>query len=120
MSAAPLTYNIKLYQGATYRQMLTWKAGDPPQAVNLTDCTARMHVRSEINLPTTLLNLTTANGGIVLGGTAGTIEIVIADTLTSGKSWREGVYDLEIVLSNGDVRRLIEGTVSMEPEVTRV
>lgn len=116
---APLTYNLTIYQGATYRQTLTWKAGDPATPVDLNGCTARMQVRASANAPAKLLDLTTENGGLVLGGAAGTIEIIVAATATAGQYWRTGVYDLEIVLANGDVRRLVEGAVTLVPEVTR-
>ena len=116
----PMTYNITIYQGATFRLPLTWSSGTPAAAVDLTGCTARMQIRSTITSPTALLELTTVSGGIVLGGTAGTVEVVIEDTDTAGQAWRSGVYDLEIIFASGDVRRLLEGTATLVPEVTRV
>lgn len=117
---APITYDLTLYQGATYRETFTWQAGDPAAAVNLTGCTARMQVRQTVNSPAKLLDLTTENGGITLGGAAGTIQVVVAPSATAGVTWRTGVYDLEIVLAGGDVRRLLAGAVTLSPEVTRV
>lgn len=116
----PLTYNITVYQGATFRLPLTWKTGDPAAAVNLTGYTARMQIRSTVTSPTDLLELTTENGGITLGGVAGTIDILIEATDTAGQAWRTGVYDLELISGAGDVRRLLEGTATLVPEVTRV
>lgn len=117
MAAAKLKLVIE--QGATFRKTLTWKAGTPSVAVDLTGCTARMHIRSEIASPTPLVTLTTENGGITLGGVAGTIVLLIAATATAAFAWEAGVYDLEIILANGDVRRLVYGPVSVSPEVTR-
>jgi len=117
MAAGKLKLAIE--QGATFRKLLTYKAGTPAVAVNLTGCTARMQIRSAITSPTVLVNLTTENGGIVLGGTAGTIELIITDTATAAITWTTGVYDLEIVFPSGDVRRLVYGTVTVSPEVTR-
>jgi hypothetical protein len=65
------------------------------------------------------LNLTTENGGITLGGAAGTIAIVAAATSTGDITFKRGVYDLEMISASGIVTRLIEGVVTVTPEVTR-
>lgn len=111
---------LKIDQGSTFRKTVTWKAGTPPAPVDLTGCTARMHVRSEIKSPVVLLDLTTANGGITLGGATGTVDIYLTDEQTAAITWATGVYDLEVEFANGDVRRLLAGLVSVSPEVTRV
>lgn len=117
MSAAKLKLAIE--QGATFRKVLTWKAGTPAVPVNLTGCTARMQIRKEIANATPYVTLTTENGGIVLGGAAGTIELIITPTATAAITWASGVYDLEIVFSPTEVRRLVYGPVTVSPEVTR-
>lgn len=110
---------LKIDQGATFRKLVTWKTGTPAVAVDLTNCTARMHVRSEVKSPIVLLDLTTANGGIALGNVAGTVEIYLSDEQTAAIAWAGAVYDLEIEFANGEVRRLLQGTISVSPEVTR-
>jgi hypothetical protein len=117
MAAAKLKLLIE--QGATFSKVLTWKAGTPAVPVDLTGCTARMQIRSEITSPTPLTTLTTENGGIELGGVAGTITLIITPTATAAFTWTAGVYDLEIILSPTDIRRLVYGTVTVSPEVTR-
>lgn len=117
MAAAKLKLAIE--QGATFRKTLTWKAGKPAVAVDLTGCTARMHIRAEITSPTPLVTLTTENDGITLGGVAGTIVLLITATATAAFAWEAGVYDLEVVFANGDVRRLLYGPVVVSLEVTR-
>lgn len=111
---------LKIDQGATFRKSVTWKAGTPAAPVDLTGCTARMHVRSEVKSPTVLLDLTTANGGVTLGGAAGTVDLYLTDDQTTAITWTSGVYDLEVEFANGDVRRLLYGSVTVSPEVTRV
>ena len=69
---------------------------------------------------TPLLDLSTDNGGIVLGGTAGTVKIVLTDTQTAAIDWTAAVHDLEIRFPSGFVRRHIQGNISVSPEVTRV
>jgi hypothetical protein len=117
MAAGKLKLLIE--QGATFRKTLTWKAGVPAVPVNLTSCTARMQFRSEIASATPLITLTTENGGIVLGGALGTIELIITATATAAITWTTGVYDLEVAFASGDVRRLVYGPVTVSPEVTR-
>lgn len=119
MSAAPAGFAIDLYQGATWRETFTWQTGDPAVNVDLTGCTARLQVRATVNSPIKLIELTTENGGITLGGTSGTIELHFAPADTEGANWRDGVYDLEIVMGGGYVRRLLSGVVLLDPEVTR-
>lgn len=117
MAAAKLKLAIE--QGATFRKVLTWKAGTPAVAVDLTGCTARMQIRKEIANATPYVELTTENGGIELGDVAGTITLFISPTDTAAFTWTTGVYDLEIEFSPTDVRRLVYGSVTVSPEVTR-
>lgn len=115
----PAKLKLTIYQGATFRKRLTWKAGTPAVAVDLTGCTARMQVREEIDSEDALVSLTTANGGIALGGAAGTIDLYISDEDTADMTWEGGVWDLEIEHPSGEVTRLAEGSISVSPEVTR-
>lgn len=115
----PFKHNITILQGATLEDVTTWRAGTPSVPVNLTGCTARMQVRRKITDADPLLSLTTENGGITLGGTAGTVTISMSATATAAIDWKGGVYDLEIQFGDGRVRRLLAGSVSVSPEVTR-
>lgn len=120
------TYNFTIEQGTTVDKQITWKDpnGNP---INLTGFTARMQIRSSVSSPTILHEFTTENGGITLGGATGVIHILASATVTAGWSWpanpsqvlASGVYDLELVSPTGVVTRLIEGTVTLDPEVTR-
>lgn len=119
MATKPFKQNITIIQGATLDLLVTWRAGDPAVAVDLTGCTARMQVREKITSPTPLISLTTENGGIVLGGAAGTIRRFMDADDTADIDWKSGVYDLEIEFADGTVRRLLAGSVVVSPEVTR-
>lgn len=117
--------NLKINQGETYRHSILWK-DETKQAVNVSGYTARMHVRENITDSTPLLVLTT-EGGVGTDGTIslpspqsnGEIRLYISAEKTASITWSSGVYDLEMVAPNGDVTRLIEGTVSISKEVTR-
>lgn len=112
-------YNLAIQQGATLSVALTWKdSNDAP--VNLTGYTARLQVRETYDSGNAVLSLNTSNGGIALGGTAGTINLSAAATATAALSAPfTGVYDLELVSASGDVTRLLEGLATVSPEVTK-
>ena len=110
-------YNIVIDQGATYSQVFTWQDsnGDP---VSLVGWTARMQVRRRMPSTGTLVDLTTENGGIVLGGAAGTVTVSIAATATDDLPVGEHVYDLELV-NGSTVERLVMGSFIVRGEVSR-
>jgi hypothetical protein len=109
-------HNFTIDQGATFSRNIVVKNYDD-SLYDLTGHTARMQIRREIESTTVMLELTTENGRITLGGDEGTIQLLIsaADTSTLDRS---GVYDLELV--EGEiVKRLIRGNINLNLEVTR-
>lgn len=117
--AGPFKKSIKIYQGQDLDDLSTWKAGTPAVPVDLTGCTARMQIRPSVDSSDVLLELTTANNRIVLGGVDGTINLLLTAAETSAITWLAGTYDLEIIMSTGKIRRLMYGGVSVSKEVTR-
>lgn len=116
MSAGLLDFYIE--QGATYRHQLIWQ--DSAEAlIDLTNYTARLQIRSDVKSAAALIDLTTENGGLTLGGVTGTIDIAITSAVTAAIDWINGVYDLEMISGSGDVIRLVEGCVQVSFEVTR-
>ena len=105
-----------MYQGATFDLNLTWNVSGSP--VNLTSYTARMQVRDTFDTATTVLNFTSGSG-ITLGGTAGTILVEATAATTAGVPVGQYVYDLELVSAGSAVTRLIQGNLTLDPEVTR-
>ena len=117
-------YNIVVEQGATFSLTITYKDSDGA-AIDLTDTDARMEIRQEYTSASALVTLTSAAGGsgntsgILTGGTAGTIVVVISDTETKALTApATNVYDLELVTADGAVTRLIEGKATVSPGVT--
>lgn len=110
-------HNLTCEQGATFQRVITYQGSDGV-AVNLTGYTARMQVRTDHESATVLLSLTTENGGITLGGAAGTVTLLGTATQTAALEAGEHVYDLELV-TGSVVTRLIQGCFVVDPEVTR-
>jgi hypothetical protein len=124
-------YDIHIDQGATWTLQLTWKdtSGTP---INLTGYTARMQIRKDFKESTARLSLSSPSNGIVLGGSAGTIQITASKTATSGievdyatlflhegKRAQSMVYDIELESADGTATRILQGTAFVYPEVTR-
>lgn len=111
----PGTYNITCPQGATFDRTFTVNVGAVP--LDLTGYTAAMQVRESADSTSTLLSLT--NGaGIALGGTAGTIGLVVSSTASAAIPAGSYSYDLELN-SGATVTRLLEGAFNVIGNVTR-
>lgn len=115
----PGRYDFTIYQGASFDRTFTWQTGDPATNVNLTSYTGRMQVRSNTSAPTAVLEVTTSNGRMTLGGSAGTITITVTATDTEALTPGQYVYDMELVSPGGEVTRLLEGRATISAEVTR-
>jgi hypothetical protein len=110
-------YDFACEQGATFSRVVTYQGSDGV-AVNLTGYTARMQVRETAESGTILLDLTTENGGIALGGSAGTVTLTATATQTAAIAAGEWVYDIELV-NGATVTRLLQGCFAVDAEVTR-
>ena len=109
--------DIGIEQGATWSQTFTWLRNTEP--VDLSGCTARAQARLSVENPEKAIELTTENGGIVLGGTAGTVTFQLSDAQTSAIPTAKYVYDLEIVRVDGTVEKMQRGKIVVWAEVTR-
>jgi hypothetical protein len=111
----PGTYNIVCPQAATFDRTFTINVNNAP--LNLTSYTAAMQVRESYDATSALISLTNGSG-ITLGGTAGTIGVVISSAASSAVDAGAYSYDLEIS-SGGVVTRLLEGSFVVTGNVTR-
>lgn len=115
----PGKHDFTLYQGATLYKALTWKQNGLP--VDLTGYTGRSQFRSAIDSPTPLLDLTSANGGILIPNPVdGTVYLYATDAATAAINVTKMVYDLELIAPvTLHVVRLVQGQCVLDPEVTR-
>tara|TARA_S200002703_G_scaffold158507_1_gene169068 strand:- start:175 stop:510 length:336 start_codon:yes stop_codon:yes gene_type:complete len=107
------SYNFTLEQGATLDRTVTVQ--ESGSAMDLTGYTPRMQVRETHDSTSILLTVTCS----VANASGGIIRLQASATTTA--SIEEGiyVYDLEIESSTGVVTRLLQGNVTVTPEVTR-
>jgi hypothetical protein len=112
----PGLVNFVCPQGSTFRRTLTYTLDDLP--INLSGYSSRLQVREAYYSTDPVVSLVSGSG-ITLGGSAGTIDILISASATSQFPTGVHVYDLEIISPSNIVDRLIEGTFNVTPEVTR-
>lgn len=110
--------DLLIEQGATWTLGLTYEDGngDP---IDLTGHTARMQIRLTHDAAEIIASLTTENGAITLGGVNGTIDLLQTDEQTAAMAFGRARYDIEIEFPDGSVKRLMQGRVTLSPEVTR-
>ncbi len=131
MTAA--AYDLQIEQGETYTPVwtLSWPGGAGP--FDLAGYSAHMQIRSTFYATSTLLDLHSNTGGIVLGGAAGTLQPVmtsaqtaalssgpvpISRTINGRGSTLLGAYDLKLTDPSGNVSVIMGGNVWLVPQVT--
>ena len=112
MTAA--TYDLVIDQGSDFAIDLT--ITESGSAKNLTGYSGRAQMRSTHASSSATASFTVN----VVNATAGTMKMEMSSSTTSGISAGRYVYDLEIHTSgDATVKRLIQGSVTINPEVTR-
>ena len=102
---------------STFRHRLIWK-GANQQPIDLTGCSAKLQLRKNVG-DTVLLELSTTNNRILLGGVDGTIDLIIAKADTADLAFKNAKYDLLITMANGEAIRLCEGIASIHDGITQ-
>lgn len=112
---------LYIEQGATFTLGFNWyrasvsSPGQPGEPYAPT--AARMQLRRKVTDTEVLVSATTENGKITLGPN-GRIDVRLEATDTDLLNVKSAVYDLEAVIGS-DVHRLLEGPVTISPNVTR-
>jgi hypothetical protein len=114
------TLNITIYQGADFQRLLTIKAGAPAVDVDLTGYTFKAQARTAFGIATAAFEFTftlkdqTTNTGEVDWKLAN--SALTALKLTKSTAY---VYDVEMTSPGGIKTRILEGTATVKPEVTK-
>lgn len=109
-------YNFTIQQGSKLNIPLSFENPDGSD-MDLTGYTARLQVRRRQSSDDVLISLTTANGGLVLSGS--TITITMTAAATALLDFNRAVYDLELIPASNEPERYLQGTVTLDHEVTR-
>ena len=117
------SYNINIEQGATWRTKIVATDSDSV-LIDLTGWDIRSQFRATVPDTTVLYSFTLGAGNVYLETDPSTtgkgiFYLLITDTESDAFAWTQAVYDLELESPTGDVIRLLKGTVSVSPEVTR-
>lgn len=107
---------LRFQQGDTWAREIEW-TNDDDTPVDLTGATARMQLRSSVNSPQVVLELTSEDGIAV--DPAGKLTIQVAAPMTALMPAGLGVYDLEVSFPSEVVQTVIRGSYIVTPEVTR-
>lgn len=108
-----LEYNLAVEQGSTFRRSIP-VLDDTGVPLNVTGWSARGQIRLTHRDRTVAYDL---GPHLEVAGT--NVELVIPAEDSSLWTWRWAVYDVEVVDLIGNPTRLIQGSVSVSPEVTR-
>jgi hypothetical protein len=107
-------YDLTIEQGATYTLVIT------VTSVNLTGYTVRTQGRTSHAATTTVWASPATCSLNVTAAASSTITMTISATVTAAMAAPQvGVWDLEYESAAGVVTRLLEGTFTVTPEVTR-
>jgi hypothetical protein len=86
--------------------------------IDLANYTGRLQIRPSVASSTTILELTSQNGGIVIDNVLKTITVLMTAQQTQALSFSAAVYSLELVVGT-EVTTFSSGNVSLVQEVTR-
>ena len=111
-------YHLVIDQGATLRESFTYKDSNGA-VVNLENYTARSQIRSSYSAASTILSATSAAGTLTITADSGVIAFNVPANTTAALNPGNYVWDLEIVDPSGIVTRLVGGTCTVTPEVTK-
>jgi hypothetical protein len=109
--------HLVIKQGATFTLRVSLKNPDG-SAFNLTGYAARMQFRERHESPTPSMSLTSPSGGLVVNAAGGYVDATVSAALTTPLTARRFVWDMELDNSS-NVLRPVQGTATIDPEVTR-
>lgn len=104
--------NLVIDQGATFSTTITLtdNNGDP---IDLTLYTGAAQMRKHYT------SSSATSFTVTLGGTNGTIALSLTANATANVSAGRYLYDVELTDTSGDVSRVFEGIVTVNPNITR-
>ena len=105
--------NITIDQGTTFSKLITLYNVEDDSLVDLSGYTGSSQMRKHYS------SSNSQSFTVSLGGVSGTITMSLTSTQTANLTAGRYVYDVELVSSSNVVSRIVEGIVTVTPEVTR-
>jgi hypothetical protein len=111
-------YDIEIVRGDTFGQ--SWQLIDTDNSpITIFNAALRLQFRASADSNVILLELSTANGGIVITDAFnGKFDVAITAAATALMTFETCVYDLELTDSSNVVKTLVAGTVFLHKDVT--
>jgi hypothetical protein len=120
----PAEQDIEIYQGASFKLPFALK-DDDDVAVSMAGATIRGKVRNDLDDAASIIDFT----GTVTDGPNGEGEITLTATQTAGivlpaspakkRPRTRYLYDVEVLFSDAQVQRILEGNCYVSPEATK-
>jgi|TARA_B100001094_G_C17446726_1_gene446257 hypothetical protein len=107
------TYNFTIEQGTTFSRVLTLQENG--SAMNLTGYSVASQMRSTHDSSSIVATFS----GSVTNASSGQLTLSLTNSQTSAIDEAIYVYDVEITSGAGAVTRILEGNITVTPEVTR-
>lgn len=113
-------YDLHIEQGADFSKSIILKNPDG-SVKDLTNVVLHLQIREYHFSDTFLLEGHSSgnNPNLLINIPTGTVTIKFSHGQTSGLNVRKAVYDLEMTTPTSEVIRLMQGSVIVDPEVTR-
>lgn len=114
MATPPVNTTLVIHQGTTWQYR--WRITDPDTgaARDISTWTARGQIRATHTDAEPLHEWTDIDCGV-----DGYVVIAVTPAESTAWTWRDGVYDIELIDPSGRVARIAQGAVRVSPEVTR-
>ena len=106
--------NLQIDQGSTFSKQITVYQTDGTTIQNLTGYTIASQVRKNYT-STNFVTINATNND----PTNGVIVMSLTATATAALKAGRYVYDLQITAADSTVTRIIEGVITLRPEVTK-
>ena len=125
-------YNMTCEQGSTFLRvfkieqpdLIADPTGNTFENYDLSGHSARMQIRRTIDSDTTIVNINSfsasAPGRLEINPASANnqIHVYMSDAVTASIT-TSGVYDLEVIAADGFVSKVVRGTFTLIPEVTK-
>jgi hypothetical protein len=113
-------YNFTVYQGSEFSRTLILKEDDG-SIINLTDYDCQMQIRKYKDKTSELYDtLSVENERIKITPSEGKIVFKIPSSISDNYTWVKGYYDLEIINSNNNIYRKLQGIITIDKNVTNI